>query len=165
MPKNKLEEVIFTFIMATCMVYGMIVYNIALNTGVVQGITFTTAIHELIIMMPIAFVLELFVVGKIAAKLTFSVMRPTDRPQFITYMMSVCICGIMCPIMSLIATFLFNDAPSFGMWIKVWALNFPMGDLLSDAVLRAVCAFGFPFDRFAVKKQFYSEGKPETAQF
>ena len=46
MPKNKLEEVIFTFIMATCMVYGMIVYNIALNTGVVQGITFTTAIHN-----------------------------------------------------------------------------------------------------------------------
>ena len=112
--------------MATCMVYGMIVYNIALNTGVVRGITFAAATHELIIMMPIAFVLELFVVGKIAAKLTFSVMRPTDRPQFITYMMSVCICGIMCPIMSLIATFLFNDAPSFGMWIKVWALNFPM---------------------------------------
>ena len=83
MPKNKLEEVIFTFIMATCMVYGMIVYNIALNTGVVRGATFAAATHELIIMMPIAFVLELFVVGKIAAKLTFSVMRPTDRSQFI----------------------------------------------------------------------------------
>ena len=39
MPKNKLEEVIFTFIMATCMVYGMIVYNIALNTGVACGAT------------------------------------------------------------------------------------------------------------------------------
>ena len=50
MPKNKLEEVIFTFIMATCMVYGMIVYNIALNTGVVRGITFAAATHELIIM-------------------------------------------------------------------------------------------------------------------
>lgn len=113
----------------------------------VRGITFAAATHELIIMMPIAFVLELFVVGKIAARLTFSVMRPTDRPQFITYMMSVCICGIMCPIMSLIATFLFNDAPSFGRWIKVWAPEFSDGDLLSDAVLRAVCAFGFPFDR------------------
>lgn len=164
MPKNKLEEVIFTFIMATCMVYGMIVYNIALNTGVVQGITFTTAIHELIIMMPIAFVLELFVVGKIAAKLTFSVMRPTDRPQFITYMMSVCICSIMCPIMSLIATFLFNDAPSFGMWIKMWALNFPM----------AICyqmLYCGPFVRLVFrlivcrKKAVCSEGKPETAQF
>ena len=125
MPKNKLEEVIFTFIMATCMVYGMIVYNIALNTGVVQGITFTTAIHELIIMMPIAFVLELFVVGKIAAKLTFSVMRPTDRPQFITYMMSVCICGIMCPIMSLVATLLFKE-PSFGTWAHTFGCNLPM---------------------------------------
>ena len=67
------------------MVYGMIVYNIALNTGVVQGITFTTAIHELIIMMPIAFVLELFVVGKIAAKLTFSVMRPTTAAVYHVY--------------------------------------------------------------------------------
>ena len=157
MPKNKLEEVIFTFIMATCMVYGMIVYNIALNTGVVRGITFAAATHELIIMMPIAFVLELFVVGKIAAKLTFSVMRPTDRPQFITYMMSVCICSIMCPIMSLIATL-------FGMWIKVWALNFPM----------AICyqmLYCGPFVRLVFrlivrrKKAVCSEGKPETAQF
>ena len=31
----------------------------------------------------------------------------------------------MCPIMSLIATFLFKT-PSFGMWIKTWALNLPM---------------------------------------
>lgn len=129
MPKNKLEEVIFTFIMATCMVYGMIVYNIALNTGVVRGITFAAATHELIIMMPIAFVLELFVVGKIAAKLTFSVMRPTDRPQFITYMMSVCICGIMCPIMSLIATILFKDTKDFPTWVQTWGMNFPMAIL------------------------------------
>ena len=128
MPKNKLEEVIFTFIMATCMVYGMIVYNIALNTGVVRGITFAAATHELIIMMPIAFVLELFVVGKIAAKLTFSVMRPTDRPQFITYMMSVCICGIMCPIMSLIATILFKNAGSqfVAVWLQTTFMNFPV---------------------------------------
>lgn len=129
MPKNKLEEVIFTFIMATCMVYGMIVYNIALNTGVVRGITFAAATHELIIMMPIAFVLELFVVGKIAAKLTFSVMRPTDRPQFITYMMSVCICSIMCPIMSLIATILFKDTKDFPTWVQTWGMNFPMAIL------------------------------------
>ena len=126
MPKNKLEEVIFTFIMATCMVYGMIVYNIALNTGVVRGATFAAATHELIIMMPIAFVLELFVVGKIAAKLTFSVMRPTDRPQFITYMMSVCICCIMCPLMSLAATILFKDTKTFATWVQTWAMNFPM---------------------------------------
>ena len=32
MPKNKFQDVVFTAIMATIMVYGMIVYNVALNT-------------------------------------------------------------------------------------------------------------------------------------
>lgn len=125
MPKNKFQEVVFTAIMATIMVYGMIVYNIALNTGEVAGYTFLAAFHELYIMAPIAFVLEFFVVGKLARGLAFSVMKPTDRPQFITYAISICICCIMCPVMSLIATFLFKE-PSFGTWIQTWAMNFPM---------------------------------------
>ena len=32
MPKTKFEDAIYTIIMATIMVYGMIVYNVALNT-------------------------------------------------------------------------------------------------------------------------------------
>lgn len=126
MPKNKLEEVVFTAIMATIMVYGMIVYNVALNTGTVSKMTFLAACHELVFMAPIAFVLEFFVVGKIAGKLAFTVMRPTDRPQFITYAISICICCIMCPAMSLIATVLFKENVSFGTWVQTWAMNFPM---------------------------------------
>jgi hypothetical protein len=128
MPKNKFQDVIFTAIMAIIMVYGMIVYNVALNTGDVNGGTFLAALHELYIMAPIAFVLEFFVVGGIAKKLAFTVMKPTDKPQFITYAISICICCIMCPVMSLIATFLFKE-PSFGTWIKTWAMNFPMAIL------------------------------------
>ena len=127
MPKTKFEDVIFTAIMATVMVYGMIVYNVALNTGgVVSGFTFLAATHELIFMAPIAFVLEFFVVSKLAGKLAFTVMKPTDRPQFITYAISICICCIMCPIMSLVATFLFKESKTFGTWIQTWAMNFPM---------------------------------------
>lgn len=37
MPKNKFQDVIFTLIMAAVMVYGMVVYNVALNTGGVTG--------------------------------------------------------------------------------------------------------------------------------
>ena len=37
MPKNKFQDVVFTAIMATIMVYGMIVYNVALNTRGVSG--------------------------------------------------------------------------------------------------------------------------------
>ena len=125
MPKNKFQDVVFTAIMATIMVYGMVVYNVALNTGGVTGQTFLMAVHELPIMVPIAFVLEFFVVGKIARMLAFTVMIPNDRPQFITYAISICICCIMCPIMSLIATCLFK-IPSVGTWVQTWALNFPM---------------------------------------
>lgn len=126
MPKNRFQDVIFTIIMATVMVYGMVVYNVALNTGGVTGQTFISATHELPIMVPVAFVLEFFVVGKIAKMLAFMVMKPDDRPQFITYAISICICCIMCPIMSLVATILFKETKSFGTWIQTWAMNFPM---------------------------------------
>ena len=126
MPKNKFQDVVFTIIMATIMVYGMVVYNVALNTGAVTGKTFLMALHQLPIMVPIAFVLEFFVVGKIARQLAFLVMRPDDRPQFITYAISICICCIMCPIMSLAATILFKETKSFGTWVQTWAMNFPM---------------------------------------
>ena len=37
MPKDRFQDVVFTIIMATIMVYGMVVYNVALNTGAVTG--------------------------------------------------------------------------------------------------------------------------------
>lgn len=125
MPRTIVQKIVFTFIMATIMVYGMIVYNVALNTGGVQNETFLLALHELPIMMPIAFVLEFFVVEKLATRLAFSFMRPTDRPQFITYAISLMIVCIMCPTMSLIATLLFKQ-PSFGTWIQTFGCNLPM---------------------------------------
>lgn len=126
MPKNKFQEVIFTIIMATIMVYGMVCYNVALNMGGVTNETFIIALRELPIMVPIAFVLEFFLVSKLAAALAFKVVRPSDRPQIITYAISICICCIMCPIMSFIAMILFKDTKSFGTWVQTWAMNFPM---------------------------------------
>jgi hypothetical protein len=129
MPKTKFQDVIYTIIMAVVMVYGMIVYNVALNTGGVSGSTFIAALHEMPIMVPVAFVLEFFIVGKLAKMLAFTVVRPTDRPQIITYAISICICCIMCPVMSLVATILFKDTKSFGVWIQTWGMNFPMAIL------------------------------------
>lgn len=51
MLKNKFQEVIFTIIMATVMVYGMVVYNVALNMGEMTNQTFLIALHELPIKM------------------------------------------------------------------------------------------------------------------
>ena len=124
MPKTLPERIFFTIVMAAIMVYGMIVYNVALNTNGVTNATFVMALHEMPIMVPVAFVLEFFVVEKLATKLAFLFMRPTDRPQFITYAISLMIVCIMCPVMSLVATLLFKE-PSFGMWVHTWGCNMP----------------------------------------
>jgi hypothetical protein len=129
MPKTKFQDAIFTVIMALIMVYGMVVYNIALNTGALENQTFRLALHELPVMVPAAFILEFFIVGKLARILAFTVMSGEDRPQFITYAISICICCMMCPAMSLIATILFKDTKDFSTWIKTWAMNFPMAIL------------------------------------
>ena len=125
MPKTLPERIFFTILLATIMVYGMIVYNVALATGGVTNATFAMALSELPIMVVAACVLEFFVVEKLATKLAFTFMKPTDRPQFITYAISLMIVCIMCPVMSLIATVLFKE-PSFGMWVHTWGCNMPM---------------------------------------
>lgn len=148
MPQTKFQEIIFTFLMATLMVYGMIVYNVALAMGAVTGETFLAALHELPIMMPIAFVLEFFIVGGLAKGIAFSFMTPADKPMFITLAISSSICMIMCPIMSLIAMLLFKDTKSFGMWIQTWAMNFPMAILYQifycGPVVRLIFRLIFP---------------------
>lgn len=125
MPQTKFQNIVYTVIMAIIMVYGMIVYNVALNTGGVTNATFVMALHEMPIMVPIAIVLEYFVVEKLATRLAFTVVRPTDRPQVIIYAISTMIVCIMCPTMSLIATLLFKE-PSFGTWVQTWGCNMPM---------------------------------------
>ena len=44
MPKNKFQDVIYTIIMASVMVYGMVAYNIVLNTGSMQNWVFLAVI-------------------------------------------------------------------------------------------------------------------------
>ena len=46
MPKNKFQDVIYTIIMASVMVYGMVAYNIVLNTGSMQNWVFLVEHRE-----------------------------------------------------------------------------------------------------------------------
>ncbi len=123
--QSLLRRVIFTIVMAAVMVYGMIVYNVALATDGVTGQTFVMALGEMKIMVPIAFILEFFAVEKIATMLAFRVVKPTDRPVVITYGITIMIICIMCPVMSLAATLLFKER-TFAAWIQTWGMNMPM---------------------------------------
>ena len=109
MPKNKFQDVIYTIIMASVMVYGMVAYNIVLNTGSMQNWVFLAVFHEWPIMTVIAILLELVFVGMLA--------------------ISAASVWLMCPCMSFFATLLFKDshnAQFFAIWVQTTVMNFPM---------------------------------------
>lgn len=128
MPKTKLQNVIFTIIMAFVMVYAMVCYNIALDKGGMSNEIFLLAFHEIPIMWPVAFVLELFVVERLSKKLAFRIVSPEDKPIFITLAICSMIVCLMCPIMSFIATVLFKHPGSevIAVWLQTTLLNFPV---------------------------------------
>ncbi len=149
MPKTKFQNVIFTLMMSFLMVYAMICYNIALNIKGMNNQVFLDAFHELIIMWPVAFLLEFFIVDNLAHKLAFKVVTPKDRPFVITLAISFYIVCIMCPTMSFVATLLFKTAGSqfIAIWFMTVVFNFPM------AFFWQICYCG-PFIRFIFSKMF-----------
>ena len=120
MQKSKLQNILFTIVMAFVMVYAMVCYNIALDKGQMS--------NEIPIMWPIACILEYFVVEKLATKLAFRFVTPQDKPIFITLAISSMIVCLMCPSMSFIATLLFMNPGKeiIALWLQKWAQNFPM---------------------------------------
>ncbi len=130
MPKTRFQDFIFTIIMVIVMVYAMICYNTALNTGGLTNATFIMAFKELPIMGIIAFLLEFFLIGNLAKKIAFKLVDPkTEKPIIITVITSAIIVCFMCPIMSFIGSILFGFTGIeniFSTWIKTSILNFPM---------------------------------------
>lgn len=115
--------------MAFVMVYAMVCYNIAWNVGGMQNRVFVMALEEIVIMWPVAFFLEFFVVEHLSQKLAFRLVTPgRDKPIFILLAISSMIVCLMCPIMSLIATILFQNPGSelVAVWLQTAAVNFPM---------------------------------------
>ena len=130
MPKSLGQEILFTILMVFVMVYAMICYNIALAMGGLSNSVFLLAFHELPIMMPIAFLLDLIIVGPIAKKITFSKFNPEQtNPIFIILSISISSVWLMCPLMSLAATILFKGGfqkEMVSIWLQTTALNYPM---------------------------------------
>ena len=129
MPKNKFQEVIFTIIMVIVMVYCMICYNISLNVGGLTNKVFLSAFHELIIMGPVAFILDFFIVGKIAMKKAHKIINPEkENPFYLILAISFISVAFMCPLMSLAATILFKHAGTqfVAVWLQTTVFNFPM---------------------------------------
>lgn len=115
--------------MVFVMVYAMICYNISLNIGGMANHVFLDAFHELVIMGPVAFILDFFLYGSLSKKLAFRIVNPAeDKPIMIILAISSITVCLMCPSMSLAATLLFKNAGTefIAVWLQTTALNFPM---------------------------------------
>ena len=124
MPKNKLQEIILTILMVFVMVYAMVCY-----TGGMSNAVFLAAFRELPIMMPIAFILDFFLVGNLAKKAAFRMVDvKTERPFHLILAISAVSVAWMCPLMSLAATILFQHPGKqiVSMWLQTTVFNFPM---------------------------------------
>ena len=130
MPKNKFQDVIFTFLMAAVMVYGMVCYNISLETGGLRDEVFAMALGEWPIMTLAAILLELIIVGRLSKVVAFRLVSPAESgPTPIMLAISAASVWMMCPSMSLIATLLFKGGIQPGVlstWIQTTFLSFPM---------------------------------------
>ncbi len=159
MPKTKFQEVIFTIIMVFVMVYAMICYNIVLNTGSMSYYVFTAAFHELVIMAPIAFILDFLLVGHMAKRTAFKIVNPEkENPFHLVLAISAISVMWMCPLMSFAAVLLFKNAGAdiLPVWLQTVAMNFPM------AFFWQMCYAG-PFVRFVFRLMFRNEKKSAYA--
>ena len=131
MPRTLFQEIVFTVIMVFFMVYAMICYNMSLAMGNLSNAVFLGAFKELLIMGPIAILLDMLIAGPLAKKCTFKIFNPDEtNPIFIILSISVFSVIFMCPLMRLVATILFKGGilqrEIVAIWIKTTILNFPM---------------------------------------
>lgn len=160
MPKTKFQEIVFTILMVFVMVYAMICYNIALNIGGLDSSVFLSAFHELIIMAPVAFILDFFLVGHMAKRTAFRIINPQkENPFHLVLAISAVSVMWMCPLMSLAATILFKNAGSefIAVWLQTTVFNFPM------ALFWQICYAG-PFVRFLFRLIFREKDTNKTAR-
>ncbi len=129
MPKTKFQSIIFTAIMAFCMVYCMTVYTIALKFGSLQYQVFSLAIKEMWLEYVVVFCLIFFLITNTAKKLAFRVINPANsQPIFmILAIQSFTVCQIV-PVITLFATLIHNgiSADWFCQWIQLAVTCFPM---------------------------------------
>ena len=91
---------------------------------------FLISLKELPIMVPIAFILEFFIVGKLSKKITFKLLDPKkDNQALITILISSIIVAIMCILMSFIGSLLFNYngiSNLIATYFQAWVISFTM---------------------------------------
>ncbi|WP_010251181.1 DUF2798 domain-containing protein [Acetivibrio cellulolyticus] len=161
MPTSKFQRVVFAFLTVTITVHLFVFYNLAISMGGMSNEVFKASRGIVGIEFVFAFLLEVFIVGSLAEKLAFKVVNPAEeKPYIITTAIICATVGLMCPMMSFIATILYNgiNIEFLANWMQKIVINFPFA-LLSQLF------FIQPFVRFLFGTIFKKQGENKENQY
>lgn len=130
MPQTKLQQRVFSVLMALAMVYGMELYNQALMAGALTNDLFLAPFADIVPLSAAVLILEHFLGGPFAQRFTFRSFDAVKTPALVIIVARACFtCMAMCPLMSMVATLAFKR-PDLGDLVATWtqtvAVNFPM---------------------------------------
>lgn len=108
MPKTTFQRVVYTLIGVFLMANTMALYNKALVFGGLSWALFAQLPMAFAQRAPLAFVLQFFVVQKVAARATAAHTGPADNPLLKTAIRVGFTVLMMCPIMSLYSNLLYG---------------------------------------------------------
>ncbi|MEG0775549.1 DUF2798 domain-containing protein, partial [Clostridium sp.] len=157
MPKTKFQKVVFAFLSVTITVHVFVFYNLALEMGGMSNQVFVASRGVIPIEFVFAFLLQIFIAGPLSLKLAFRVVNPReDKPYVITTAIICATVGLMCPMMSFIATLLYNGitVEFFVQWMQKIVFNFPLAFFSQLFFIQPLVRFLFGT---IFKKQFEKE--------
>ncbi|WP_321371475.1 DUF2798 domain-containing protein [uncultured Draconibacterium sp.] len=149
MGETKLQKNIFTLMMCFGMVFGMTLYNIILHNGFSAGV-FTLMFKEIWLVFIIAFLLDFFVVGPIAKKQVFRIVKPdTNKIKIILCLASTMVVSMVL-LMSVFGSVLMEGFTlnALKIYPETVLLNFvaalPLNLLIVSPVVRTLFVKIFP---------------------
>lgn len=161
MPTTKLQRIVFAFLTVTITVHLFVFYNLAIAMGGMSNQVFIASRKVIGVEFIFAFLLEILLVGRLANKLAFRFVNPAqDKPYVVTSAIILATVCLMCPMMSFIATILYNgiNAEFLAHWMQKIVFNFPF------AVFSQLF-FIQPLVRFLFKLIFRSQLKKAEHEF
>ena len=129
MPKTKKEELVFTLMMCTAMLAMMISYNQVMAGGSLNALTFSSWLHEAMIMGPVIVALEFGLIAPLAHKAAFGIIRNYTHDRIpVPIIISIATVCCVCPMASAAAVlFVRHITENFGaVWLAALSMNFPV---------------------------------------
>lgn len=157
MPKTKSQKIFFAFLTVIITVPLFVFYNLAIEMGGMSNQVFIASLKIIPIEFVFAILLEILIAGPLSEKIAFSIVNPREeKPYIITTVMICSTIVLMCPMMSLVAAFLFHGitVEFIAQWMQNIVINFPFAFFTQLFFIQPFVIFIF---RSAFKNQLNKE--------